>query len=516
MTINQISQEDQEGQDHAHTWARWILKNRSPRDYILSVFKTLHIGDIDTGEGILVGTMNQSISNSKGLQSTVHGESGYGKSHAARAMLHLHPEKYYLITSLTDKALFYMEADDLLPGMTIFCDDADISPGIEGIIKRSTSAFQEETEHRVPQKEAGVLKTKKLSIPPRINWLLTSVDSQGSDQFVKRQISYGIDDSTQQDEQVINFELEKAQTGLSEFPINDDVLICREIITMLKENKEGKQRLSTVKIPFADRIEWRDKTNRRNLPIFLDMVRGYAALNVLQREHDDEGSIIANEDDFRAAERLYNSRGGFQKLHITEREKEMVQYIANDGGELGTNELTALMKLSDRRVCQIGDRLRTLLPGFHIEKRSVSVVDPHEDTKRTVTHRNYFCYPGEVNLELFDSVVSLKPRKPPLRDMGKKENIPRAPEAHEEHSNSTRRGVGLRVEEAQNERPKANELYNNKINNNNIPNEGYTSERVKGGSSSLYILENISGGQEKEASKAKKEPISEKNDGDEL
>ena len=252
MNFKHISETREEFRDHLDEVARermeskqWraqeILEHGNPREFILNAFKTLHIGDNDTAEGILIGTMNQSIANSKGLQSAVHGESGYGKSHAARAMLHLHPEKYYMITSLSDKALFYMEANGVRPGMTIFCDDAKISEGIEGLIKRSTSAFQEETEHLVPMKEKGQeRKTIELSIPPRIVWLLTSVDSQGSDQFVKRQISYGVDETSKQDERVIEFELEKARDGLPEFPVTDEVKICREIIAYSQRRRSAR------------------------------------------------------------------------------------------------------------------------------------------------------------------------------------------------------------------------------------------------------------------------------------
>jgi hypothetical protein len=474
-----------------------------PREFILNTFKTLHIGDNDTAEGLLIGTMNQSIGNSKGLQSSVHGESGYGKSHAARAMLHLHPKEYFMITSLTDKALFYMEADELRPGMTIFCDDAEISPGIEGIIKRSTSAFQEETEHRVPMKEGGKLTTKTLKIPPRINWLLTSVDTQGSDQFVKRQISYGVDETSEQDEKVIAFELEKARDGLPEFPVTDDVIISREIIRHIKED-EKEPRLFTVKIPFAEHIKWFDVKNRRNLPIFIDMVKGFTILNFEQRKTDADGAIIATVDDFNVAARLYNSRGGFQKLHITEREKELLQFITNDGGELSTDELISKMKLSARRINQIGERLTAVLPGFSIEQRSVHVKDPGDTGKSTTTRRNYYCYTGAVTVDLFGSVVSLD-----------KETLGAAGEHSESHSEST----DLRVQKTQNEHSETNgALYNNKNNNNNtfgVNVRVRTPDETHDGSS-LYVLRKTPSGHDATRTEGNNKPVSSTESGGDL
>jgi hypothetical protein len=452
--VDSVLNGEQAKEDGARERALEILENGNPRDFILNTFKTQHIGDIETAEGILIGTANQSISNSKGVQAAVFGESGRGKSHAARAMLHLFPERYFVVASLSDKALFYLETDELRPGMTIFSDDARLSEGIEDIIKRSTAFFQEPTVNKVATKEGGKWTSKDLTIPPRINWLLTSVSSQGSEQLVNRQIAFGVDETPEQDAKVTKFELMKALDGLPEFEKTNEVLTCREIILNIKENEAGEPRLFKVKIPFADRIEWLDKMNRRNLPIFLDMVKGYAALNFKQRKTVD-GFLIATEDDFKAAECLYNTRGGFQKLHINEREKAMLQHIAGNGGELATSELMQKMKLSGVRVRQIAERLETVLPNFYIEKRSESAKDASDDGKSTITQRNYFCYTGAVTVDMFDSVVSLRER------------------AEDEHFNHfkttltplkpTKLKVVNETQEDQNEHLNQKEAYSNKV-----------------------------------------------------
>jgi len=464
MANNENATGEQEVRNRIHNIAIEILKFGNPREFLLNTFKTLHIGDNDTAEGIIIGTMNQSIANSKGIQSSVHGESGYGKSHAARAMLHLHPEKYFMITSLSDKALFYMEAEELRPGITIFSDDSKISEGVEGVIKRSTGFFQEETIHRVPVKERGKLTTKKLSIPPRINWLLTSVDSQGSEQLLNRQISYDVDETAKQDDEVANFELTKALDGRAEFPINEDVLTCREMLLILKEDKHGTQRLFKVKIPFAKRIEWLDKRNRRNLPIFLDMIKGFAALNSAQRP-DVDGCVIATEDDFNAAARLYNSRGGFQKLHITEREKEMLQFIVENGGELETSELMRKLGLSRTRVRQLADRLETILPGFYVEKRSENVKETSDDSKSTITQRNYYCYYGAVTVDLFGSIVSLRRATP---EQVESEQTQAETGQIQGELQEVERASGFEVEKSQNEEIGVKEDDNNNIINRDI------------------------------------------------
>ena len=393
---------EQATQDPARERAIEILETGNPPEFILDTFKTQHIGDNETAEGILIGTANQSIANSKGIQPAVYGESGRGKSHAARAMLHLFPERYFMVASLSDKALFYLEADELRPGMTIFSDDARLSEGIEDVIKRSTAFFQEPTVNKVATKEGGKWTAKDLTIPPRIDWLLTSVSSQGSEQLLNRQLGFDVDETPEQDEKVTAFELAKAREGLPEFELTEDVLTCREILLNIKEDETGAARLFTVKIPFAERIEWLDKANRRNLPLFLDMVKGYAVLNFKQRAIVD-GALIATEADFHAAELLYNKRGGFQRLHINEGEKKMLMHIVDGGGALTTNELMQRLKLSRTRVRQLADRLETILPGFYIEKRIESERDASDEGKSTATKHNYYCYTGAVTVDIFGS-----------------------------------------------------------------------------------------------------------------
>lgn len=379
-----------------------IHQSGDPVRFILKTYNALHVGDQDIGKGILIGTANQSVRNSKGIQSKLTGESGEGKSHAARSMVHLHPEDYVIFETLSDQALYYMQ-DELKPGMTIFSDDVRISEGLEDIIKRSTSNYQSETKRRIPVKQGGAWTTRILTIPPRINWLLTSVDDQGSEQLVNRQLGFGVDDSSKQDTDIIRFEKAKADTAVEDWPITADVLVCRELIRIIKEGGDGKQRIFSVRIPFANCIAWGDVKNRRNFPIFLDLIRGFAVLRFMQREVQNN-CIIATVKDFEDAKRLYDARAGLQKLHITETEKLFLMTLLQAGGEASASEMMNQRHLSRSRVRQIARRLEVKLPRFHIEKRTESVGD---GDSRTSTSRVYYCYDGQLKMDAYESVVSL-------------------------------------------------------------------------------------------------------------
>jgi hypothetical protein len=443
-----------ERRSDAYVEALGIHKHRDPREYILNTFNTLHVSDRDVGGGILIGCTNQSILNSHGVQPNLTGETGEGKTHAAQAMIHLFPPNYVLNETLSDKALYYLRDDLKKAGLVIFSDDFTLSEVLEGTIKRAMSNFQGRTAQRISVKVGGQWVSKKVEIPERIMWLLTSVDDKGSEQFVNRQIGFGVDASEDQDRRIVAFEKEKAAAATEEWPLTDEVLVCRELIRMIKEDEVGNERTFKVKIPFSGHIEWSDTKNRRNFPLFLDLVKGYAVLRFMQREIDEEGCIIATEKDFDAAVRLYGSRAGLQKLHVTEAEKRFLQVLDQEGGEADTAAMMAALKISSNRVYQLAQRLCVKLQGFDIEKRSVLTDD---DAGKQSTQKNIYRLHGSLTLADYESVVWLKDDDPSDHD------VPQ--EALEPRSNPTQSPDVLPAQSAQNKDINQNKDYNHKINN---------------------------------------------------
>lgn len=395
-------------QEHVER-ATALLEGGDPVAFILTTYNSQHVGDKDIGEGILLGTAAQSILNSLGVPSKLTGDSGKGKSHAARAIMHLHPQDYVLYASLTDKAAWYL--DTLKPGMTVFSDDVKISDDLESIIKRSTSNFQRETTRFMPRRDRdGKTSTIEQKIPARLNWLLTSVSTQGSDELIKRQMGYDVDTSDAQDKAYIEFEKIRAEKAVEEFPTTDDVLTCREIIRIIKENEDGTVRIMGVDIPFASRVVWTDTENRRNFNIFMDMVRSFAMLRFMQRERSEDGNVIATIDDFNDAKRHYGVRAGMQALHLDEKQKRFCQHLAQEGGEADTATMQALMKLSRQTVYKIADSLEAIYWRFNSEKRWVESDD--SATKRTEKRYYVLNYAGKgFTLEDYETVVHLKDEK---------------------------------------------------------------------------------------------------------
>jgi hypothetical protein len=168
-----------------------ILREGDPIDYILNTIAKKYVGDRDTQEAICVSIACQCCLNTAGLQISVNGTSGSGKSHGIKTHLHLIPKKWKRVTGLSAKAAYYMY---LTPGIVIFSDDKDPDPAFEEVIKQATTNFQEETYYTTVKDQKQI----SLVIPPRINWYLTSVESFVSDQLLNRQLTFDVDSSPEQ------------------------------------------------------------------------------------------------------------------------------------------------------------------------------------------------------------------------------------------------------------------------------------------------------------------------------
>lgn len=298
-----------------------ILRNGNPMDFIINVYSRLHVGDIVLGIVLLLSIVCQSILNSEGLQPKLSGASGKGKTHAAKAMFHLIADVGYKIEgSLSAKSLFYHP--DLVSGTVVFSDDVRISADLEDTLKRAMSNFQQKTKHYTVSKDR---QSQSLEIPERITWWQTSVDNHFSDELLNRLFGLDVDDSTEQDNEVTKYQLEMAKRGDVALPEDEDVLVCRSIIHIIKS------KLFKVDIPFADRIEWKGSEDRRNLPRFLDLIRAFAALRFMQRYEFLENEILADIKDFDDAKALFEQGKAGLTTKLTIPELRLVEWMVGKG-----------------------------------------------------------------------------------------------------------------------------------------------------------------------------------------
>lgn len=312
----------QEMKDEADRLAEQILRRGEPIKYILKTIEKKHVGDEFTEEGICISIAGQCCLNTAGIQIVVNGESGSGKSDGTKKHLHLVPKKWKRSTSLSAKALYYM---DLKAGMIIFSDDVNMDPELEEVFKQSTTNYQEFT-FRTSVKDQ---ERHTISIPPRINLFLTCVQSNVSDQTLNRQLVFETDDGPEQKRKIFELQRKLEVDGINVLEVTRRVLICRRIYAKLKEN------MFNVRIPYADRIDILDKSNSRIFPMLCDMIKGYAIFKWKQRKVDENGNLLAEIEDFERAKKLFNSRVENTVTKLTQVETTIVKDIVLNQGNNG-------------------------------------------------------------------------------------------------------------------------------------------------------------------------------------
>lgn len=359
-----MKQKYSELKDKIRKMAEEIMKNGDPVGYIINQHQKMHVGDRNTALILLISIALQSARNSKGIQPKVSGESGKGKTHCCKAMKHLIPEQYIIEATLSDKAIYRMNLEQ---GTVIFSDDVDLSLSMVGTIKRATTNFQEETIYTTVNKDH---EATSLSIPSRTVCWFTSVDEDLSIQLLNRQFSADVDESPEQDKKVLEFQIQQAMSGQVDFPLTEEVMVCREIIEIIKE-----QEFIGI-TPFAEDIEWSNPENRRNFPMFNDLMMAFAILRFKQRNYDKETGILnVDIEDFYSASELYNSRARNQNLKTTKKEDELLEAIINSGGRATYAELSEKLDVSYSRISHLlhgkekDSGLINKIPGLSIQKK---------------------------------------------------------------------------------------------------------------------------------------------------
>jgi hypothetical protein len=321
-----------------------ILKAGDPLAFLLDTFNRSHVGDRTVAECLVMSLASQSVENTNGLHVAVSGNSGKGKTHACTTMQSLIPAAYKLKGTVSNKALYY--DDDLRAGTVLLFDDVSLSEDLQEVLKSATANFREPIEHRTLTTER---KLRVCTIPARCVWWLAKVEDIGDDQVMNRMLTVWIDDSVDQDRRVLEHMKEAEAVGKS--PAKDDILTCRAIWEAVKAE------VLPVRIPFARRIGFSTTQNRRNPGMLFDLIKCRARLFSLQRDRGEDGAVIAREEDFTAAAKLYaalNGEAGGQETKLTKNEAAALATVAGMGVEVFTiRQLQSALGLSYQKTYRL-------------------------------------------------------------------------------------------------------------------------------------------------------------------
>jgi hypothetical protein len=332
--------------DPSRARARAILREGDPLGFILDAFNKTHVGDRTVAESLAISVVSRSVENTNGLHVAISGNSGKGKTHACTTMLNLLPEASRLKGTVSDKALYY--DDDLRPGTVFLFDDVTLSPDLQEVLKSATSNFREPIEHRTLTTER---KLRVCTIPERCIWWLAKVEDPGDDQVLNRMLTVWIDDSLEQDRRVLEHMKEVEAAGVS------GGRTTRRSSPPGRSGRSWGRRSCRFGFPFARRVQFAMAENRRNPGMLFDLIKCHARLFFLQRDRDDDGAVIANEEDFAAAARLYAALArtdGGQETKLTRNEAAALATVARMGVEVFTvRQLQAAMGLSYQKTRRI-------------------------------------------------------------------------------------------------------------------------------------------------------------------
>jgi|GEM_PF-3264442 len=313
-----------------------IMRDGDPFEFIFNEYKKKHVSDEEMGKVLIIGKGVQNVLNASGIEPKANGASGKGKTHGKSAAVFLFPQDYVFKGSLSVKALF---RQGLKPMTVLFLDDATLSEPLEELVRRAMTDFQERTEHHTLD-----AKNEPVTyyLPERLMFIFTRVDDTLDEQTVNRMVDVTVDESKEVDEKAHEMTAKHAVEAAPTYPLTYETMVCREVYRVLHEEIGPFY----VSIPFANKIQWPHKENRRNFGIFLDFIRGLAALRCMQREQRD-GVIFADRDDFNDAAELYRKLNKTQTTKLNDRQLLIVQTIHDNRGSATLNELTTRLKDHD-------------------------------------------------------------------------------------------------------------------------------------------------------------------------
>ncbi len=356
-----------------------------------------HVGDEPVAELLMLSVASLSVINTNGLQPKLSGESGMGKTHSTKTVLHLMPTTMYLAASFSSKALFY--DDKLRPKMVIFSDDVNLAPDVEQTVRAAMTNWDSPTEHLTLDGKRNPLT---LSLPPRVAFWLTSVSTKSTIQLLNRQVEMNVDESPDQDKRVEQHQRKLAESGLSEFYADDEVELLRGAFLHLNQTSHA------VTIPFINNIKFTNVRNRRNFPIFLDFIKAYCVLNYSARCTDKDGALIAIKQDFDNALGLFKTVAVQQVTKLNEKER-LVASVIRDNSPCDLWRIMDETRLSNSYIYELihgqykSDNRGMLEKIPELKFYSKSDVDPETGDR---WGRNHYALPAEWTLvKSYESIV---------------------------------------------------------------------------------------------------------------
>lgn len=355
--------------------ANEILDTKDPFLYICDTWNKIHVGDRNLGEMLACSiACTQVLNAGLGIHEKPSGDAESGKSHACLSMGKLCPTWKFRSTTFSPKVLYYMK--DLLPGTILYTDDIDLADkGVISTIKKVTADFEEPTimDTVIDGKPA------KMSIPERVNFWLSSVDSIDDVQLGTRFIFSNTESGEDHDHEVNHKQKGRCLGAIPE-ECNEEVLVCRCMLEYICNN------LYNVFSAYGFVSTWSEESKKRNQEKFLDVLLSVTAFNYRRRETVN-GNLIGTLEDWKRAVSIYSHVAQNNSCMLTDEEIVILYSLyemckAYDGEGVPHKRLFAYLKETGRfkksdsslKRILLGDRtggkqgFKEKVPGFLYDK----------------------------------------------------------------------------------------------------------------------------------------------------
>ncbi len=413
----------EEFSDEIMVKALQVLKSEDPVQYVADSCGRTVLGAEKAFKKTACCVSVQNVHQSAGLHPKLTGNSSGGKTYTIYTFAHHLPKEAVIKGSMSAKAGFYHSDGDRV--LRILDDYQAGNEDLDTVIKQTTSEFHDPYSHRTVVKQQAMT----LEIGSEQTWAITSVNNDQDIQVLNRGIPINVDDSVELTRKVNNRTVERYGMGEAAKLVDEQVLVSRCIFQILRD--EG---YIDVRIPFYDRIEWLDTSNRRNPSIFMDLVIAHTAMFRYQRAKDSGGYYLATEEDFQAAKALFTDRDGEELVkRLTRRERDVLELLVGVPEGLTRDDVAERLGIAPQQVSRIfcgRNGEGGLMQKVAIKETRLSeMLRINEEQSRTI-HKNVYSLKDYDRFAGFDAVVRLKPEN-------QKHETPRNGRNHDETKDET-------------------------------------------------------------------------------
>lgn len=322
--------------------ARAYIEESAAFEILYGTWADMHYGDEYVGKYLIATIANGSNKKSKGVHVCVIGSSGCGKSDSQEAATKILPPEYLFDGSITPQSLYYA-GGSISPGSIISIEDLRWNDDLGESVKKITSRFQEPAQRLTVTDGMSALETAS----EQLTFWVSQVDMQADEQIRDRFIICEIDSSEEHINKVKEF-LGREYMGKNMKPmtLDESIKLCQEMVRVIRESGPFE-----VVIPFADRIHV--PGDLRPYRMFMDTISAFTIFRFPVRKKDEEGRLIATEQDFKDAKKIWDGIGGISRDKLGSAECDILQAIIDHGYKATFAEIAKTIGKSETHVRNI-------------------------------------------------------------------------------------------------------------------------------------------------------------------